>query len=497
MAFATIAVTGGAGSAVPLRVKLKQTSLVTLACLAFLAGLVFGRHAAIAGVLVVLALTLTGLLWRTRLRILLVIVAFLLVGGWRAGQVTKYDTGLMSQMGRKVTLAGMVTDDPSLNDNNQLSLSVAVNRLNDQPYHATVSVFTYRLPVKRGYRVVVSGTLKPALGASIAELSFPALQITSDKLSLLERTRLRFFAAERAAIPEPMASFALGLLVGARTLIPKTLQGQLAAVGLSHLVAVSGYNLTILVNAVRRFLKRSGKFFVLAVSLWLIIGFVAVAGASASIVRAAVVSILVLAAGYYGRSIRPAVLIALAAAATAGFNPHSLWSDLGWQLSFAAFIGILMVAPPLSHRLGGERHGSIALVFEALAAYVMTLPLILHSFGTLAIVAPLVNVLVMPLVPIAMLASFMAGLGALLLPVLGGWIAWPAAIILRFIVGIIEHTAKVAPAKITVPASFVILWYVLAAIIIILLNRPQKATPTWYNEREEEGQEDVRTLKVA
>lgn len=421
---------------------------------------------------------------------------FLVFGLWRGGQVARHDQILDAQMGQKVTLVGSVKDDPSLNDQNQLSFTMATSSLDGSPYQADISVYTYRMPMKRGYRISALGKLKPALGAAQAETSFPAIQILSDHLSWLERLRLKFFAAERTAIPEPMASFALGLLIGARALIPKTLQTQLAAVGLSHLVAVSGYNLTILVNGVRRLFKNSSKFFVFGLSLWLIVGFVALAGASASIIRAAVVSILVLGAGYYGRSIKPAVLVAVAAALTATYNPHSLWNDLGWQLSFAAFIGILLLAPPLSKRFGGERHGGIALLFEALSAYIMTLPLILHSFGTLAVVAPLINVIVMPLVPIAMLASFVAGLSALLIPSIGGWISWPATVILRFMVGLIERTSQLAPASVVVSVQFMIVWYVLMGLLILMLHRRPERRSTWYNGTKEE-ERDVRTLKVA
>ena len=165
-------------------------------------------------------------------------------------------------------------------------------------------------------------------------------------------------------------------------------------------------------------------------------------------------------------------------------------------MSFAAFIGILMLAPQLSKRFGGESRGGIALVFEALAAYIMTLPLILHSFGTLAVAAPLINVIVMPLVPLAMLLSFVAGLAALTVPLVGGWISWPATVILRFIVGLIERTLKLAPANVVVSARFMIIWYGFMALLIIVLQHRPKPLSTWYNGIKQADEEHVGTLQM-
>ncbi|HSX14848.1 MAG TPA: ComEC/Rec2 family competence protein [Candidatus Saccharimonadales bacterium] len=479
-----------------MKTTIHQTTLITAASLAFLIGLVIGRPMFVSGALVVGLFAITLVLGRSRWRNLAIIIMALTLGLWRAGQVRWSDQILASHFGQSVRLEGVVRDDPALNDQNQLSFSLATSRLDDRPYRTNIAVFTHRLPIRRGYQIALVGKLKPSIGANQAEFSFPQTQIISDHISWLERWRLRFFAAERAMIPEPLASFALGLLIGARALIPKTLQAQLAAVGLSHLVAVSGYNLTILVDGVRRVFRNSSKFFVLALSLWLIGGFVAVAGASASIVRAGAVSILVLAAGYYGRTIKPVLLIALVAALTAGLNPHALYSDLGWQLSFAAFAGILIVAPILGERLGLSNHPLGMIALEALAAYLLTLPLILHSFGTFTPIAPLTNLIVMPLVPIAMLASFVAGLAGLAVPLVGGWLAWPAILLLRFIVGVIETGSKLHPLTVQVSIGFMIAWYglIIGWLAAIWPKRP--TPPTWYNDINREA-DHVRTQQMA
>src|SRR5581483_4964968 len=154
-------------------------------------------------------------------------------------------------------------------------------------------------------------------------------------------------------------------------------------------------------------------------------------GFSASIVRAALVSILSLWAWYYGRRVKPMVLISLAAAITALWNPFYIWADLGWWLSFLAFFGVLVISPLITNRLFKKTPKLFTLVFlETLSAELMTLPLILMTFSQLSIVALIANLLVVPLVPLAMLLSTVAGAAGFITPQIAGWLALPARLLL-------------------------------------------------------------------
>lgn len=132
--------------------------------------------------------------------------------------------------------------------------------------------------------------------------------------------------------------------------------------------------------------------------------------------------------------------------------PPYLWGDLGWHLSFLAFIGILLLAPLLQWRLWPNKPPGLLgqLLIETSCAQLMTLPLIMFTFGQLSIVALAANILVVPLVPIAMALSFIAGAGGLLLPALAGWFAWPARILLTYQVDIISLCARLPHAAIAV-----------------------------------------------
>jgi competence protein ComEC len=238
----------------------------------------------------------------------------------------------------------------------------------------------------------------------------------------------------QSALPEPNASFGLGLLIGQRNNLPQELTNQLVMVGLVHIVAVSGYNLTILVRAIGR-LRLGSKYQRLIASLSLITIFIFMTGFSASIVRAALISVLSLWAWYYGRKIRPVLLITFTGALTGFINPFYVWGDLGWYLSFLAFFGVLLIAPVMAKRLFRREPKMLSMVvIETLGAEVMTLPLIMMTFGQLSLIGLVANALVVPLI----LLTAIAGAAGMFIPAIAGWLAWPANILLTYILDIVR-----------------------------------------------------------
>jgi competence protein ComEC len=400
---------------------------------------------------------------------------------WRTTAWQASRTTLTTLIGHHVNITGFVADDPSTGAHDQVDFTVSAIRLDGRPQAGVISVHSYPVFVQRGYQVQLTGKVKAGFGANPVELSFPKIQVLSHHQSSLEQWRQRFFAGVRTSLPEPLASFGLGLLVGIRALIPKPMQAQLALVGLSHLVAVSGYNLTIIVSAAHRLLQRLGRGIALAASLWLIGGFLVLTGATASIVRASLVSVLSLLAAFYGRRFHPLTLISLAAAATAAYNPAYL-TDLGWLLSFLAFFGILVLAPAIEARLGHPRLIVVRLLIESVAAQILTIPLIMAFFSQLSIVSPITNFLVLPLVPFAMAAAFLAGLAGMLIPAFCGWLAWPAVLVLDLMLGIIGYFSHLPWAgtqdHLSLPDMLVAYVFILAIAIGV----------TWSNRRRTKAQ---------
>lgn len=324
--------------------------------------------------------------------------------------------------------------------------------------------------IYRGDRVEVTGRLFPSRGSNQATIAYAKLRRLSVGSSFIYSLTRKFHAGMQSALPEPQASFGLGLLVGQRNTLPADITAALTAVGLVHIVAVSGYNLTIIVRGIGR-LKLGSKYQKLVASLALIAAFVLMTGFSASIVRAAIVSALSLWAWYYGRQLKPLVLIGAAAAITGLWNPYYVWGDIGWYLSFLAFFGVLVIAPLIAGRLFKRPPKLLTMVvIETLSAEVMTLPLILMTFGQLSVVALIANVLIVPLVPLAMLLSAIAGAAGAAIPQIVGWFALPAQLLLTYMLDIVHILASLPSVLIhrSISTAYMIFLYSLVMLVVLV-----------------------------
>ena len=389
---------------------------------------------------------------------------------------------LQSFSGQKVTVMGTVLDDSVYGKNSQMMFDMGDIKLYSSgkslPGKFKISGFGVQMAY-RGDEMIAQGKLYTTRGSNQAGISYAQLQKVGISNSWLNRIARKFNAGMLNALPEPLASFALGLLIGQRSNLPQDILTQLTLVGLIHIVAVSGYNLTILVRAAQKLRIRS-KYQRLIVSLCFIGIFILITGFSASIIRAAIVSILSLWAWFYGRNIRPILLIAFTAALTGLFNPFYVWSDIGWYLSFLAFFGVLVVAPILVARLFRHPPKMLTMVLvETFSAQLMTLPLIMMIFGRFSWLSVIANLLVIPLVPWAMLFSAIAAVGGTWLTPVAGWFAWPAKILLTYILDVVHIFARIPSVSIQTmlgPAAMVSFYGIILFFVFILRKRPRLKT---------------------
>lgn len=327
----------------------------------------------------------------------------------------------------------------------------------------------------QGDEVLISGKLMPSSGAYQGRMSFASLNVTNHHPTVVANVRRKFSAGMQTALPEPLAPFAMGLLIGQRATLPAATKQNLLMVGLTHIIAVSGYNLTIMLGASQRLAGKRSKRLTTVLTFLLMGLFLLMAGASASIVRAAIVSTLSIAAGYYGRAIKPLGLIILAAAITAWSNPFYIWGDASWYLSFIAFFGVLVLAPLLVSRFRPkwQRSMLIMVAIESLCAEVMTMPYVLHVFGQISLIGLPANVLVVTLIPLAMLLSLIAGLAGMMAGSFVGWLAWPAVLILTYMLDIAQLLAGVPHSfaqKIGLTLGQMSLVYLTLGLLIVSLH---------------------------
>lgn len=259
-------------------------------------------------------------------------------------------------------------------------------------------------------------------------------------LGALYRLRGHLRERLRALLPDPEAGLLLGILLGDESEIPREVETAFARAGLSHIVAISGYNIALLTAlALTAFTRLLGRRAALWGTLILIPLYTLLVGASASVVRAAWMGALTVLAALLGRSSETLNALSLSALLMTAIDPWAL-EDIGFQLSFAATLGLLFLAPPLE--AGARRAMAVLLrdpqaaalvepVREALlvstAAQMATGPLMLYHFRELSLIAPLANLLVLPVQPLVMGLGIAAAVGALLLGPLAiplGWAVW-------------------------------------------------------------------------
>ena len=318
--------------------------------------------------------------------------------------------------------------------------------------------------VTPGDRVVVGGEIRPRpaspYGAylertgAIGTLTARTLTIDSvpdDPGRRLEELRRGAAEALARVLPEPEAGLAAGILIGLRDLVDRDLAAAFTTAGVSHVVAISGWNIAIVAAAVAAMAGRLGRRRRSIVTVVAIVLYVAFAGGSPSVVRAALMAGVVLLARESGRAGRATAALGWAATLLLLSDP-GLIGDAGFQLSSLATAGLIAWATPLTQWIATLGRGRVPgwlaeSLGVSLAAQAATLPIILVAFGRLALLSPLVNLVVVPLVAPAMAAGIVAlGAGALVMGgapvVVGAVLAAPAWVILRILVGVVEIAAS-------------------------------------------------------
>ena len=322
-----------------------------------------------------------------------------------------------------------------------------------------------------GDRVEVDGQIRPrpdsAYGEYLARIGAVGT-LTARKLEIgpaptdlgrrLEDLRHGAGDALARVLPEPEAGLAAGILIGLRDRVDRDLAAAFTTAGVSHVVAISGWNIAIVAAAIGAIAGRLGRRRRSVVTMLAIVGYVAFAGASASVVRAALMAGVVLLARESGRAGRAAAALGWAVALLLIVDPR-LIGDAGFQLSSLATAGLIAWATPLTGWIESAGRGRLPhwlaeSLGVSLAAQAATLPIVLVSFGRLAILAPLVNLVVVPLVAPAMAVGLVALAGGALVlagapTIVGALLAAPGWVILRILDAIVLGAASVPFASLT------------------------------------------------
>jgi competence protein ComEC len=279
-------------------------------------------------------------------------------------------------------------------------------------------------------------------------------------------------------IPYPYSALGNGLIFGGSSELPEALKTNFSRTGMTHIIAVSGYNVTIIAEYLILFgiwigLWRKQAFWFALIG---IIVFVAMTGFPSSAVRAGVMGGLLLWAMKNGRLANSWNAIIFAAAIMLLLNPMLLRFDIGFQLSFMATIGIVSFSSFWEKYLVKKHQalGFTEIFFLSLSAQIFVVPIIIYNFHTLSLVSLAANLLILPLVPLSMLLVFLTAVGGFIFPPLSLVFAWLTYLPLRYQIEIINRLAGFGWASREVnnfSASMMAVWYFILTALAIYLRK--------------------------
>lgn len=271
-----------------------------------------------------------------------------------------------------------------------------------------------------------------------------------------------------SVIREPEAGLAAGLLLGVKQALGDSLETAFRQSGIIHIVVLSGYNVMLVVAFFRFFMKPLPRAWQVVLGLLAIAAFALLVGLSATVVRASIMAGLVLVAGYWSRQYDVLRALFFAGLVMLLINPYLLMYDIGFQLSFMATLGLLLIAPRLEiAMIDGQWLGVKEFFLATLATQIAVLPLLMFHIGEVSLVAVIVNILVLPIVPLAMLGAFLSGVAALVLPIIALPIATITSVLLSIIIYCATWFAGLPFATLTLPA-FSAYWIPIMYLALVL-----------------------------
>jgi len=382
-------------------------------------------------------------------------ILFLVFGIWRHEmtelKIIKSELGQVNGSEEKITLIGIISDEPDLKEKSQ-RLTVKAENLNGiEIKEGKVLITLYRYPeYKYGDKLKAIGKLKTPSDdingfnyknylqkdGTYSVMDFPKIELIDQGfgnpiMRTLFSFKNKFKETAQKFISPPQEGFLEALIFGDEENLSKEWKDKLNLTGTRHITAVSGMNITIISVLLLNFL--------LAVGLWrsqafyfsiiLLILYILMIGAPASGVRAGIMAGAFLTAQHFGRMSAASRAIVFTLAFMLFLNPLLLKLDVGFQLSFLAILGMVYLQPIFSDflkKIPNLKFFPLKTTLSAtLSAQVFTLPILIYNFGYITLISPLTNILIVPfLAPITILI-FIFGLFGMILGSLGYILSWP------------------------------------------------------------------------
>ncbi len=393
-------------------------------------------------------------------------------------------SAVASSVGEKIELTGVVVTEPEVTAKST-RLTVAVNGeriLVSTDRYATVAYgdeiqFSGKLKEPEVFETDFGRTFNYPGYLAVRDIfytvSFATIEVVATgkgnpvRATLLD-SKQQFLNQIKLVIPEPAVGLGAGLLLGVKSSLGEEIEEAFRTTGIIHIVVLSGANIMLIVIFLMYVLA-----FIVSVRTRAVLGIICIilfalmVGFSATVVRASIMAVLIMTALLLGR--RYAILRALFCAGIVMLliNPLLLVYDIGFQLSFLATLGLVMVAPQFEMWMEGvsSKFKLKEYFLATLSTQLAILPLLLYQIGQFSVVAVFVNMAVLPMVPVAMLATFITGVIGFISPTAASVVAVIATGTLNYIISIATNVAALPFSSFVVP-EFPFIFVVLAYIVL-------------------------------
>lgn len=389
------------------------------------------------------------------------------------------DDKLSSLVGEKTTLVGIIDDEPKVTEK---STKLTV-KIDDQKVEINAGLFPR---FKYGDKIKAYGKLEKPEGYYkdylakddiFYELSFANASLISSGHGSFIKSKLfdfknTFTNKINLLIKEPESSLLAGLLLGAKNSLGKVWQEDFRKAGVSHIVALSGYNITIVAEGIIASLSFLPRVLSLSAGAFGIFLFAIMTGGSATVLRASVMALLVLLAKATNRTYDVVRALCVAGLFMVIQNPKILVFDVSFQLSFLSTLALIFVSPILERRFLfiTEKYRLRELILSTISTQIFVLPFIFYKMGMISLVSLPANILILPIIPTIMLLGFITGILSFLSTLLALPFAFISSLLLSYILKVIKLFADLSFSSLTIenfPLVLVVLIYLVFTIIIV------------------------------
>jgi len=390
------------------------------------------------------------------------------------------DVELLKLMDQNISLVGVITEEPDIREKNQ-KLAVEILKLGDENLNKPTKILVTIDPYDNylyGDKIIITGTIKKPqnfideeTGRIFDYTSFLAkdkifYEIRNPNIEVIQRgqgnkiiafllnIKSAFVARATKFLSSTESGLLSGLILGAKNGIPETLKQNFINTGTIHIVALSGYNITVISSAVVWiFASFAGFYFSIIAGLFISFLFVLMTGLQATAIRAFIMASIAVLGAVMGRFYDAGRALLLAVVIMVLINPMSLVFDVSFQLSVLATFGIIYLMPILDEKFHFlKRFGKLReIVSGTLSAYIIVLPLILYDMGRISLVALPANILVLPLIPFTMLFGFLTGAVGFVSSTISFPISFLTHILLFWEIGVVNFLGSFKFSYITVP----------------------------------------------